>query len=291
MRGRPGIAFLAGLLPGLVGGLYLAWEIFPPPPGWSSPAELAGPYQELWIVLAAQADAVERDPGALQRRLEALALPDLPDRVAALAERGLLENWPSGIVQDLAHVAQQLGARSPALVVILATPVPTRLPPSPTLIPTPTASPTPTPSPTVTLTPPPSPTPIPTHEPSPTPVLAGIEAPTSTPTPSVPQVVERQPLCEASPLLRIHVLGPDGKERSGVRVWVSGPRGTETLLTGLKPGMGEGYADAQMEPQRIYRFGIEGLELTLEEVVARPCERPEGQTGWTGWEVWVRLPR
>ncbi len=281
MRAQQGIAFLVGLLPGLIGGLYLAWEVFPPPPGGSSPAELAIPYQELWIVLAARADAVERDPATLRRRLEALALPDLPERVAALAERGLLENWPSGVVQDLARAAQQLGARSPALVVILATPVPTRVPPSPTLIPTPTASPTATP------TPRPSPTPVPTWEPSPAP----LETPTATPTRSEGPLVEQRPLCEGSPLLRIRVFDPDGKERSGVRIWVSGPRGTETLLTGLKPGMGDGYADVQMEPQGTYRLGIEGPGSVLTEVAAQPCELPHGPGGWTGWEVDVRLAR
>lgn len=212
MRGRLGIAFLAGFFPGLIAGVYLAWEVFPPSPGWSSPIELASPYQELWIVLAAQADAVERDPEALRRRLEALGMPDLPDRVAALAERGLLENWPSGIVQDLARVAQQVGARSPALVVILATPVPTRVPPSPTWIATPTPSLTSMPSPTATPTPLPSLTPTPTDALSPTPFSVGIETPTLTPTPSVPHRIERQMLCEASPLLRIRVFGPDGED-------------------------------------------------------------------------------
>jgi len=286
--GRRGIAFLAGLLPGLIGGLYLAWEGFPPPPGRSSPAELAAPYQELWIVLAVQADAVEKDPAALRRRLEALALPDLPDRVAALAERGLLENWPAGVVQDLARVAQQLGARSPALVVILATPVPTRVPPSPTWIPTST----PTPSPTVPPTPSPSPTPSPAS-PTPTPSPAVPGTPTGTPpippTPAGPQVVEEHFPCEAAPLLRIRVFGPDGTERSGVRVWVRGPRGTETLLTGLKPGMGAGYADARMEPEAIYQVGIEGMTAPLAEGAARPCALAPGQGGWTSWEVAVRL--
>lgn len=285
MKGYAGIAFLVGLIPGLLGGLYLAWEIFPPPPGKSSPAELAAPYQELWIVLAAQADAVERDPVTLRRRLAALALPDLPERVAALAERGLLENWPSGIVQDLARAAQQLGARSPALVVILATPVPTRVPPSPTLIPTPT------PSPTVTPTFSPSPAPSPTQESPLTPTSALVETMTPTPTPSVPQVIEQRPLCETSPLLRIEVLSPDGEGRSGVRLWVSGPRGMETLLTGLKPGMGRGYADVRMEPQGAYRLGIEGSEPVLAEVSARPCKLSEDQIGWTGWEIRVRLSR
>lgn len=285
MKWHLGVAFIIGLLPGLIGGFYGAWEIFPSPAGRSSPADLAAPYQELWIVLAAQADAVERDPATLRRRLEALALPDLPERVAALAERGLLENWPSGLVQDLAYAAQQLGARSPVLVVILATPVPTRVPPSPTLIPTQTPSPTATP---MSL---PSPTPSPTQEPPLTPTSAPVGTVTPTPTPSVPQVIEQRPLCETSPLLRIHVLGPDGKGRSGVRLWVGGPRGMETLLTGLKPGMGEGYADVQMEPPGIYRLGIEGPEPVLAEVAARSCELSEGRTGWTGWEIRVRLPR
>ncbi|GBD08743.1 hypothetical protein HRbin22_00984 [Candidatus Thermoflexus japonica] len=283
MRGQRGIAFLVGLLPGLIGGLYLAWEVFPPPPGGSSPAELALPYQELWIVLAARADAVERDPAALRRRLEALALPDLPERLAALAERGLLENWPSGVVQDLARAAQALGAHSPALVVILATPVPTRMPPSPTLIPTPTAPPTATPTPL----PSPAPIPTPTREPAPT----SVEIPTVTPTRSEVPTAEQRPLCESSPLLRIRVFDPDGKERSGVRIWVSGPRGTETLLTGLKPGMGDGYADVRMEPQGTYRLGIEGPGPVLAEVTAQPCQLPHGPGGWTGWEVEVRLAR
>lgn len=285
MSRRLALAFLIGFLPGLGGGLYLAWEIFPPPPGRSSPADLAAPYQDLWIVLAAYADQAEGDPAALRRRLEALALPDLADRVGGLVERGLLENWPAGTVRALARAAQRLGARSPALAVVLATPVPTRGLPSPTLLPTPT------PSPTISPTPPPSPTPSPTPESSPTPSPTPGGTVSPTPTPSVAQVVEQRAQCESAPLLRIRVLGPDGRERSGVRLWVSGPQGTETLLTGLKPGMGEGYADVRMAPRGIYRLGIEGPEPALIERAASPCEGSGGEAGWTGWEVWVRLPR
>ncbi|WP_376791938.1 hypothetical protein [Thermoflexus sp.] len=285
MRGRLAIAFLVGLLLGLGGGLYLAWEAFPPPPGGASPADLAPPYQDLWVVLTAYANQLEGDPVTLRRRLDALAWPDLPERVSALVERGLLENWPSGLVRALARVAQQVGARSPALVVVLATPVPTRPLPSPTLIPTPS------PVPTATSTPYPSPTSSPTREPSPTPSPAQMGTPTSTPRPSVPYVAEQRSLCEPLPLLRIRVFSLDGRERAGVRLWVNGPRGMETLLTGLKPGMGEGYADVRMEPQEAYQVGVESPEPVLSELVARPCASPEGGTGWTGWEIWVRLPR
>lgn len=278
------VGILGGLL-GIVGGLYLAWEVFPPPPGRATPADLAARYQELWVVLAAQADQVEQDPRALRRRLEALAWPDLPERVGAMVERGLLENWPDEVVRALAQVGRQLGARSPALIVVLATPVPTRVPPSPTLIPTPT------PSPTATPTPSPSPTPLPTMEPSPTSVAAPTGSPTVTPTPSTPYEVERRPQCEASPLLRIRVFGPDGQERSGVRLWVSGPKGTETVLTGLKPGMGDGYADVRMEPRGTYRLALEEPEEVLGELTAESCRTDEGGAGWTGWTVEVRWLR
>lgn len=285
MRGRPAIVFLVSFLLGLGGGFYLAWEVLPPPPRGASPADLAPPYQDLWVVLAAYADQLEGDPATLRRRLDALAWPDLPERMSALVERGLLENWPPELVRALARVAQQVGARSPVLIVVLATPVPTRPLPSPTLIPT--SSPTPTATPTSY----PSPTPSPTQEPSPTPSSAPSGTPTSTPTPSVPYVAEQRSLCESQPLLRIRVFSPDGRERAGVRLWVKGPRGMETLLTGLKPGMGEGYADVRMEPQGVYQIGVESPEPVLSEWVARPCVNPEGGNGWTGWEVWVRLPR
>jgi len=276
----PGIlAFTLGLLIGLGGGFLLAWEVFPPPPGNATPADLAPAYQDLWIVLAAQADLVEGDVTASRRRLEALGLPDLPDRVRALAERGLFENWPLSTVQALARLAQALGARSPALVVILATPVPTRLPPSPTLIPTATPSPTPSPSPS------PSPTPLPSPSPAPT-----EQATVTPPAPNGPALLESQARCETTPLLRIYIVDPEGRPRAGVRLWVSGPQGTETLLTGLKPGMGEGYADVQMTPQGTYRLGVERPEPAVVELTAHPCAEVAGQAGWTGWEVRVRLP-
>lgn len=279
------LAFLIGFFLGLAGGVYLAWEIFPPPPGTASPADLAAPYQELWIVLAAHANQIEGDPMALRRRLEALALPDLADRIEALVERGLLENWPVETVRALARAAQQMGARSPALAVVLATPVPTRGLPSPTMLPSPT------PSPTVSPTPLPSPTPSLTSESSPMPSPTGVGTVEPTPTPSVAQVVQQRSQCQSTPLLQVRVLGPDGQERSGVRLWVDGPHGMETLLTGLKPGAGEGYADVRMEPREAYRLGIEGPEPLWIELMALPCEGSQGGTGWTGWEVWVRLPR
>jgi len=283
VRGPRILTFTLGLLIGLGGGLLLAWEVFPPPPGNATPADLAPAYQDLWIVLAAQADLVEGDAAASRRRLEALGLPDLPDRVRALAERGLFENWPLSTVQALARLAQALGARSPALVVILATPVPTRIPPSPTLIPTATPSPTPSPSPSPS--PMPSPTTLPTPLPTPT-----EEATATPPAPNGPTLLESQTRCETPPLLRIYVFDAEGRPRAGVRLWVSGPQGTETLLTGLKPGMAEGYADVQMAPQETYRLGVERPEPTVAELAARPCVDAAGQAGWTGWEVLVRLP-
>lgn len=265
---------LAGLLAGVGIGLALAWEMFPPPPGNGSPAELAAPYQDLWMVLAAQAYGTDGDPAALRRRLDALRRPDLPDRLRDLAEQGLLGNWPLPTVRALAQAAQALGARSPAMVVVLATPVPTRPLPSPTLIPTPSPSPTPAPSPT------PSPTASPVGE-TPTPL--------PTPTRAGPEILEQQPVCEATPLLRLWIVGPDGAERAGVRLWVWGPGGVETLLTGLKPGMGPGYADVRMQPQGDYHVGVERPEPILEGVTARPCTDAQGHAGWTGWQVRLRL--
>ncbi len=149
---------------GLLGFLYF---------GSSASANLSAPKVnqvevETKIVSIATHYANSNDLEAARADLKTLNIPNAEQYIAFMIDLFIQENRGPGDVelQNLFTLAQALGATTPSMVAILASPTPTSLPTStptstPTLLPTSTS--TPTALPTDTPTPVPSNTPLPTE--------------------------------------------------------------------------------------------------------------------------------
>ena len=267
-------ALLLGILVGLALGLVYAWLISPVEFRTADPVHVEARYREVWLITSAEAYAAGADWERTRARLDGLGDPNLPQTVSALFER-YTAGGPNPEARALARLADRLGRRTAAMLIYLATPIVT---------PTPRPSLTP-----VTRTP----TPVPTNLlATPTDSFPTL-TPTSTPMPDF-VVVSRDSVCESSATsqIRVNVQAVDGSGLPGVDVWITWDGGADRFVTGLKPELGAGFGDFDMQPDVSYRVGA-GAQSALALVSglrAAPCLTPSGVAGRLSWYV-VLQPR
>ncbi len=116
---------------------------------------------------------------------------------------------------------------------------------------------------------------------------------TSTTNPSTPtikstsfMVRNRTQVCNPStpaPLLQVILYDESGKQASGVAVIINSSTGSERILTGLKPELGDGYADFQLTPGILYSIIIEKVSGDPVEISAAECSSQGDVTYPGGW--------
>jgi hypothetical protein len=292
---RPRWLFLfVGLALGLALGLGYTWGLNPVQFYNTDPVDLHPQYKETWILLVAAAYRQDGDLDRASARLRGLDDAQIGQTVAALTERYILDGKPATRIRALAALADALGARSPNMLIYLATPEPTLFfsptpePPTATAVPTLTATSTPvastTPTPRFTPTATPSATPTPT----PRPTLTRRPAPTLPP----PYYLgERERICEAgrgTPRIEIFVQTQEGAGIPGNEIWVTWSGGVDRFVTGLKPEIGLGYADFDMTPGVIYAVAVG--EPTLQIVgglSAEVCQTEAGGSVLSSWRLTI----
>ncbi len=262
---------------GIIAGLVFSWFIMPVEFIYLTPAELEPQYRPTWIKLVAASYTVEDDWGRAEFRLNSLGEPDIKESVGAVFRQAVAEFQPPPILRALARLADRLGARTPEMIIYLATPVPTSTPnpePSPTLTPPSSA----TPSPTFVL--PPTPTPLPTLTPTPTPLPNYL-------------IISQDRVCKTgigNSQIHVNVEGADGQGIPGVEVWVNWDGGADRLLTGLKPELGSGYGDFDMKPGIAYNVSVgTSASPLVSNLKAEVC--PSNVPTQTAYAVWVLMFR
>lgn len=125
-----------------------------------------------------------------------------------------------------------------------------------------------------------APFPRPTDTPRPT--------PTASRTPGAPFTLQSQErACEtllAEPQVQVTVLDASGQDVPGVEILVSWDEGEERFYTGLQPEKGAGYADYDLDPDKVYSLHLGAGTEPVENLEAVSC-RQSGQSG--GWGAWV----
>jgi hypothetical protein len=111
-----------------------------------------------------------------------------------------------------------------------------------------------------------------------------------TPTPSFPAgsliIKYHTQVCDPakkSPLLQVIVFDQSGRQLSGVVIIVESATGSERIITGLKPGMGAGYADYQLIPGVLYIISNEAMRGDPEKISVVDCMSPQGEKYPGGW--------
>lgn len=280
-RGRF-LALSLGLALGLALGLVYAWLIDPVQLYSTTPPLLRNDYRHEWIRLAALGYVVDGDINRALARLKGLREQDIQDALAAMVEAYAAYGQPAPTMRRLSQLARHLGVYTPAMSIYLETPeasaggiLPSPVPTSPV--------------------PPVAPTP-------PTPTPTALPVPAVTPIPSPYRVVAQNLVCEGTPgQLRVWVQVPPPPEPTvtppprrptptpagprpleGVVLWLLQADGADRAVTGLRPWIGPGYADFNLQPGVFYALSVEEPNAPVISGLALPlC--PDGKQG--SWEL------
>lgn len=264
--------WLLPLIAGLALGLVYAWIVSPSRVVDSVPAALRADFKDDYRAAIAAAYASTGDLPRAQARLALIGDPDPVQALSAQAQQMLGAGEPFETVQQVAQLASALQGNLPTptapVVTASASETITNAPPDVTGAETTAASaPQNTRTPLVINTA----TPRPTHT-----ATATLGAPFA--------LVEQASLCEAAlpeGLLQITVLDARRRQLPGVEIIVTWEGGEEHFFTGLKPDLGNGYADFQMTAGVVYALQLAAGGSPVTDLSAPLCSG-EGNAAFLG---------
>lgn len=273
-----------GLVLGIGGGLYFAWNIAPIEEFDTAPRQLSADDRAQYLVAVMLSYSYTGNLDQTIQRLLALNVPArdpiqyVADVACNLASGGYV-NSGSGLraIRSLMTFYQQQGKLGCADSLI-------RADDSQTGVVLQITASVPTPLPAATKTPtPPGPA-----QPTPTPGI--ITAPTTPPV-SAFIVLRVDTFCstEISGVIEVRVLNFNGQPLPGQPVRVRWDGGQSNFFTGLKPERGPEYADFQMEDGREYIIEMPRRSDPYPTPLrASPCTTEAGQTATTSYRVVFR---
>ncbi len=273
---------IVGIVFGISGGVFLAWNVSPVQEFDTAPWQLVEEDRAHYVVAIMLAHAFDGDLNRTVNQLLELRLPGDPIQQVAeitcdLARTGYVDST-SGLnaVRSMMTFYQGQGKRSCADDLI----------PAGTLAATDeilmVASPTPQQQPTKT------PTRQDVQPPTPT---SGAVIVATEPPQSAFRIAGRETFCdpEFSGIIEIYVQNSDASEIPGQAVRVYWAGGESTFFTGLKPERGLDYADFQMEAGSNYAIEMPGRSDPSEATfVASPCTNEAGEEALTSYRVVFR---
>ncbi len=117
---------------------------------------------------------------------------------------------------------------------------------------------------------------------------------TSTPTPGEPFVLKKnQVICDStqfSLLLQIEIKNRAGKPIPGAEIIITWSGGEEHFFTGLKPEIGDGYADYLMTPEVVYSIQLAKGGAVVSNLTAPFCSTEGGVTNWGSIKLVFQQP-
>ncbi|MCU0497290.1 MAG: hypothetical protein MUF87_08070 [Anaerolineae bacterium] len=277
-------ALILGVVIGIAGGLFYAWNLAPTEEFNTEPWQLRADDQAHYVVAIMLNYAYDSDLALAVTRLAQLRPPVDPIQYVAdvacdLARSGYV-NDNSGLTairammrfyqgQGRTGCADQLipaaeGPIATEALIIAATPT---LPPPPTKTATPSGSPQLTPT-------------------------TEIRAP-STPAPqSAFQSINPTTFCdpEFAGVIEIYVRDGRGQPVPGQPIRVVWADGESLFFTGLQPLRGLDYADFQMTPNTGYTVEMPGLSEPTNQLIASTCVSADGTETITSYRV-IFIPR
>ena len=108
--------------------------------------------------------------------------------------------------------------------------------------------------------------------------------PTSTPASTQPvpfKLTGQDEVCDPNlpdGLLQILVVGSNGKQMPGMEIDITWETGEEKFFTGLKPEIGNGYADFIMTPEVAYSIQLASGSDIAAGLIAPTCQDPGGES-------------
>jgi hypothetical protein len=91
-------------------------------------------------------------------------------------------------------------------------------------------------------------------------------------------------------LLQVLVLNSRRRQLAGVEIVITWDGGKEQFFTGLKPELGNGYADYILTPQITYSIQLARGSDVAQGIVAPTCQSPSGETFFGGIKLTFQQP-
>ena len=282
---------VTGLMIGVALGLLVAWVVAPVQYGNTEtfPASLRADFKDEYRYMIAASYAVNANLGRARARLALLKDQDPVQALNDQSQRMLANNIAPNVIRRITGLSQAIQqapvpttSSQETATPLPPLPSPTPIEESPTSedsVPTPTdetaqidtetpAQDTP-PNPDVTLTPPPTDAftaaPRPTY--------------TATFTPGPPfNRDEFKTFCEPEQpgLLQIFLKDSNGQPEAGVELVITWTGGEEHFFSGLKPELGNGYADFVMSPDVEYALSLSNGSTRVTGIIAPACTSEDG---------------
>jgi len=284
---------LLALLVGLGLGLVYSWVISPRRIINAEPITLRADFKDQYRSAIAAAYAATGNLPRAQARLALLGDSDSIEALNAQAQRMLVSEANGASGEQFEH-ADQVAALALALLNENNSGAP---------LPTPTielvnnveaAS-------TATFPPPPPDVPIVLTETPQTPeAQSTISVPTPRPThTAVPtlgapfKLIGQETICDSNlpdGLLQVLVLNSNRRQLAGIEIVITWDGGEEQFFTGLKPELGNGYADYIMTPDTTYTVQlVRGSDVAL-GITAPSCQTSDGETFSGGIKLTFQQP-
>ncbi|MCH7586734.1 MAG: hypothetical protein IIC78_01665 [Chloroflexi bacterium] len=246
---------ILGTALGLIFGLYYAWDVSPRLINLASPGDLSVEFQNEYRALLSVAYANTNDLVRAKNRLRLLHDPDSQETLFSLSQEYLAAGRPQEEIRALALLASDLShalllAITPTI--IMQGPASTRAP----------ATPVPSPSP----------------------------APTENPT---FELLALEKICDPArsvPLIQILALDSNAVQLPGVEFTVFWESGEDHFFTGLKPELGEGFADFEMEAELVYSVYAPGNSVPVSNLKVENCAVEAGTPFPGSWLLTFKGP-
>ncbi len=127
-------------------------------------------------------------------------------------------------------------------------------------------------------------------------VLNPTPRPTWTPVPTLGapfSLIAQDDVCDATlpeGLLQVIVFNSSRRQVTGARIIISWENGEDQFFTGLKPEIGNGYADFVMSPNISYTLRLAAGSDIAEGLIAPTCQTPSGENFLGGIKLTFQQP-
>jgi len=269
---------LTGLVLGVAMGLFYSWVISPVKYVDAPPYALRADFKDEYRALVAAAHLYSYDLLRAEDRLEQLKEDNPSENLAMQAQKALAEGRPDEEVRALGILGLALGEgvtplalSSSTAQVVISTQSITAVTPTP-IVNLPTSNPTQT-----------SNVPIPQA----TKTLQPTSTATSTPTVGAAFVLQETMLVcnpdQSQPLMQVEIKDAAGQPVASIELVVTWDGGEDHFFTGLKPELGQGYADFLMTPEVVYSLQIADGGQAVNDLTAAECLLDNGSRYWGSW--------
>lgn len=292
---------ITGALIGLTVGILTSWGIAPIQYSASSPSSLRPDFKDEYRYMIAAAYASAGNLGRARARL-ALLDKDALQALADQSKRMLANNIAPSVVRNVSNLSAALEADTPPTETI-NTPLPE---PSSTtgaaLESTSTSAAVEKPTATDTIQntdEAPTPEPVATDKATATPLppSAPTDAPHALFTPTALSsasfnLIKTTTFCEPGlpGLLQITLTDSNGQPAPGIELVISWAGGEEHFFSGLKPELGNGYADFVMAPNIDYALSLSNSSTRVTNLKSTSCNIKDGGTSSGGIHLEFKQP-